>query len=91
MKKYFKKVLGHGPAEKFRKLIQRQLYVNTVLVNGRVTEFVLEKLLKAFIKLYCTTSTDPKGDIIEYLKSDKSNKPLDRSVSDYQDRMEEIM
>ena len=31
MKKYFKRVLGHGPAEKLRKLIQRTLYVNTVL------------------------------------------------------------
>ena len=89
VKKYFKKVLGHGAVEKFRKLIQRQLYVNTVVEN-RVTEYAFEKLLKAFIKLYCT-STDPKGDVIEYLKSDKSTKPLDKSVSDHQDRMEEIM
>ena len=63
--------------------------MNTV-VKGQVTEYVFEKLLKAFIKLYCT-STDPKGDVIKYLKSDKSQKPLDKSVSDHQDRMEEIM
>ena len=29
--------------------------------------------------------------MIEYLKSNKSSKPLDKSVSDHQDRMEEIM
>ena len=56
----------------------------------RVTEYAFKKLLKAFIKSYCT-STDPKGDVIGYLKSDKAQKPLDRSVSDHQDRMEEIM
>ena len=50
VKNYFKKVLGHGAAEKFRKLIQRQLYVNTVVENW-VTEYAFEKLLKAFIKL----------------------------------------
>ena len=48
VKKYFKKVLGHGAAEKFHKLIQKQLYVNTV-VKIRVTEYAFEKLLKAFI------------------------------------------
>ena len=91
MKKYFKKVLvlGHGPAEKFRKLIQRNLYVNTVLENV-ITVYVFEKLLKAFIKLYCT-STGPKGDVIKHLKSDKCKEPKNKCVSDYQDRMEEIM
>ena len=29
LKKYFKKVLGHGPAEKLRKLIARNFYFNT--------------------------------------------------------------
>ena len=89
IKKYFKKGLGHGPAEKFRKLIQKTLYVNTVLENI-ITVHAFEKLLKAFIKLYYT-STDPKGDVIKYLKSDKCKKPKDKSISDYQDRMEEIM
>ena len=31
MKKFFKKVLGHGAVEKFRQPVQRQLYVNTVV------------------------------------------------------------
>ena len=43
-----------------------------------------------FIKLYCT-STDLKGDVIENLKSNKCKKPKDKSVSDHQDWMEEIM
>ena len=89
MKKYFKRVLGHGPAEKFRKLIQHTLYVNTVHQNV-ISEYAFEKLMKAFLKLYCT-STDPKGDVIEYLKSDKCKKPKDKSVSDHQDRIEEMM
>ena len=99
MKKFFKKVLGNGAAEKFRKLIQRQLYVNTVVEDRvrvpdhphhRVTEYAFKKLLKGFIKVYCT-NTDPKGDVITYLKSDGRKKPKDTSVSDHQDRMEEIM
>ena len=69
MKKYFEKVLGHGLAKKLRKLIQRNLYVNTILENV-ITEFAFEKMLKAFIKLYYT-STDPRGNLIKYLRSDK--------------------
>ena len=89
MKKYLKKVLGHGPADKFRKLIQRTLYVNTVLENV-VTQHTFKKLIKGFIKLYCT-STETKGDVIKYLKSNKCKKPKDKSVSNHQDRMEKIM
>ena len=40
--------------------------------------------------MYCT-SMDPKGDLIEYLKTDKCMKPHDKSVTDHEDRMEEIM
>ena len=89
VKKYFKKVLDHGAAERFRKLVLKQLYVNTVVKN-RMAEYAFEKLLKGFIKV-CCTSTDPKGDVITYLKSDGVRKPKDTSVSDQQDRMEEIM
>ena len=53
LKKYFKKVLGHGPAEKLRKLIHRNLFINTVL-QKLITVHAFEKLKKAFIKLYCT-------------------------------------
>ena len=73
LKKYFKKVLGHGPAEKMRRLILGNYFVDTVLQN-RITETTFEKLKKACIKLYCT-SPDPKGDVIEYLKSEKYKKP----------------
>ena len=64
-------------------------YVNTV-VNGTITEYCFNKLKKAFIKLYCT-STDPKGDVIEYLKTNKCMKPKDKSITDHQDKMEDIM
>ena len=58
--------------------------------HHRITEHTFEKLLTAYIKLYCT-STDPKGDVITYLKSNNARKPKETSVSDHQDRMEEIM
>ena len=89
MKKYIKKVVGHGPAEKLRKLIQRNLFINTVQ-KKRITKHAFEKLIKAFIKLYYT-STDLKGDVIKYLKSEKCMEPKGKSVSDHQDRMKEIM
>ena len=89
MRKFSKKVLGHGAIEKFRKLVQRQLYVNTVVEN-RVAQYAFEKLLKGFIKVYCTR-TDLKGDVITYLKSDGCKKPKETSISDHRDRMEEIM
>ena len=89
LKKYFKKVLGHGPAEKVRKLMHRSFFNNTV-TQGTICEYPFGKMKKAFIKLYYT-STNPKGDMIEYLKSDKCTKPKDKSVSDYQNGMEEIM
>ena len=99
VKKYSKKVLGHGAAEKLRKLTLRNLYVNTVVEDRvnvpeaphhRITEHAFDKLLTAFIKLYCT-STDPKGDVITYLQSANARKPKETSVLDHQDRMEEIM
>ena len=89
-KKYFKKILGHGPLEKWKKLSLRTNFYMSIDVNGNVTEFGFDKLKKDFIKMYCT-STDPKGDLIEYLKTDKCMKPHDKSVTDHQDRMEEIM
>ena len=58
--------------------------------HHRISEYAFEKLLKGFIKVYCT-STNPKGDVITYLKSDGAKKPKDTSVLDHQDRMEEIM
>ena len=80
-KMYFKKVLGHGLAEKMRKLILGNYFVNTTVMNV-VTVHAFEKMKRAFIKLYCT-STDPKGDVIEYLKTDRCKKPKEKSVSDY--------
>ena len=61
-----------------------------MVVEKAITKFTFKKLLKAFIKLHCT-STDQKGDVIKYLKLNKSKKLLDKSVSDYQDRMEKVM
>ena len=87
--KYFKKLLGHGPAEKFRKLLTKNFYMDTV-IRRIVTETKFQKATKGFVALYCT-SQDPKGDLIEYLKSDKCMKPREKSVSDHQDRMEELM
>ena len=89
-KKYFKKVLGHGPLEKWKKLsLQTNFYMNTV-ISGNITEYGFDQLKRDFIKLYCT-SMDPKGEVIEYLKTDKCLKPHEKSVTDHQDRMEEIM
>lgn len=43
-KKYFKKVLRHGPLEKWKKLSTRtNFYVDTV-VGGNITEYVFENL-----------------------------------------------
>ena len=89
-KKYFKKVLGHGPLEKWKKLSMRTNFYMNVAVNNILTSYGFDTLKKDFIKLYCT-STDPKGDLIEYLKTDKCMKPHDKSVSDHEDRTEEIM
>ena len=61
-----------------------------ISVGGNVTEFGFNKLKKDFIKMYYT-STNPKGDLIEYLKTDRCMKPHDKSVTNHQDRMEEIM
>ena len=89
LKRYFKKVLGHGPAEKLRKLICNNYFKDTVLQQMVViTSF--EKVLKAFINLYWTR-TGPKGDVIEYLKTDKCMKPKDKNVCNHQDRIKEIM
>ena len=48
LKKYFKKILGHGLAEKLRKLILRSFFNNTV-TQGQIREYVFGKLKKAFI------------------------------------------
>ena len=70
-------------------MIQRSFYVD-IVVQAQIREYAFEKLKKVFIKLYCT-STDPKRDLVEYLKADKCKKPKDSSLSDHQDRMEEMM
>ena len=89
-KNYFRKVLGHGPLEKWKKLSMRTNFYMNISVGGNVTEFGFNKLKKDFIKMYYT-STNPKGDLIEYLKTDRCMKPHDKSVTNHQDRMEEIM
>ena len=60
MTKYFKKVLGHRAAEKSIKVIKNILYVNTVLENV-VTVYAFTKLIKGFIKLYCTQIQQVNG------------------------------
>ena len=65
-------------------------FYTNVTANNVVTSYGFDAMLKDFIKLYCT-SADPKGDVIEYLKSEKCQKPHDKSVTEHQDRMEEIM
>ena len=55
-----------------------------------VTESAFQKATKGFIAVYCT-SQDQKGDLIEYLKLDNCMKPREKSVSDHQDRMEELI
>ena len=85
LKQYFKKTLGHGPAKKFKKMVVRTYFTDTTLQQV-VIESWFEKAMKAFIKLYYT-STDPKGDLIEYLKTDKRMKPKEKSVINHQDRM----
>ena len=79
-KKYFRKVLGHGPLEKWKKLNLRANFYTNVVVNNVVTSFGFDVMIKDFIKLYCT-STDPKGDVIKYLKTDKCQKPHNKSVT----------
>ena len=73
-----------------RKLIHGSFFNNNTITQGNILEYLFGKLRKALIKLYCT-NTDLKGDVIEYLKSDKCKKPKGKSVSDDQDRMEEII
>ena len=59
-------------------------------VNNVVTIMKYEKAIQGFIATYCT-SQDPKGDLIEYLKSNNCMKPRAKSVAKHQDRMEELM
>ena len=98
---FFKKILGHGPSEKFKRLRAKgpEKYVDLMMQQendqGALVEVVNEAsgfqaLIHDFIKLYCT-STDSKGDLIEYLKSEECRKPMKASVSEHQDRMEELM
>ena len=61
-----------------------------VTVNNVIQSFGFDALKRDFIKMYCT-STDPKGDLIEYIKTEKCMKPHEKSVSDHEDRMEKIM
>ena len=70
-------------------MIHRSFFNNTVR-KGTVREYTFGKMKKVFIKLY-GTSTDPKKDVIEYLKSDKCMKSKEKSISNHQDRMEVIM
>ena len=98
--KFFKKILGHGPSEKWKRLNKKNTYVDTVVqqphptIPGQfvpvVTVMGFEKAIQGFIATYCT-SQDPKGDLIEYLKSDHCMKHRDKSVAEHQDRMEELM
>ena len=89
LKKYFKKILNHRPAEKFRKMVIGKYFTDTIVQNTLI-ETQFEKAMKAFIKLYCA-STDPKGDLIEYLKTDNCGTPKNKSVSNYQESMKELM
>ena len=98
---FFKKILGHGPSEKFKRLRLKNpdKYTDSVSQQrneaGEVVEVVNEvsgfnTLTNDFIRMYCT-STDSKGDLIEYLKSEECKKPMKASVATHQDRMEELM
>ena len=99
---FFKKILGHGPSEKFKRLRLKnpEKYTDSVVqqlneageVIGEVVNEVsgFNTLTNDFIRLYCT-STDSKGDLIEYLKSEECKKPMKASVATHQDRMEELM
>ena len=102
---FFKKILGHGSSEKFKRLraknlgryvdrveVQQQQDANGQAVNVDVTIIgsAFQMLLEDFIRMYCT-STDSKGDLIEYLKSEECRKPMKATVATHQDRMEELM
>ena len=98
---FFKKILGHGPSEKFKRLRLKNpdKYTDSVsqVTNeaGGVVDVVNEgsgfnTLTNDFIRMYCT-STDSKGDLIEYLKSEECKKPMKASVATHQDRMDELM
>ena len=77
------------PAEKFRKMLERNFFPDTTMQNiVIVTQF--EKTTRVFIALYCTI-IDPKGYLIKHLKLNKCMKPRDKSISDHQNRMEELM
>ena len=98
---FFKKILGHGPSEKFKRLKAKNperfndLIMQVPNDQGALVDVVNEGsgfqiLITHFIKLYCT-SMDSKGDLIEYLKSEECKKPMKASVATHQDRMEELM
>ena len=99
---FFKKILGHGPSEKFKRLKAKNgaRYNDTVVQQADpnqqgamidvITQSGFQMLIEDFIKLYCT-STDSKGDLIEYLKSEECKKPMKAAVATHQDRMEELM
>ena len=93
---FFKKILGHGPSEKFKRLRLKnpEKYTDSVVQQlneaGEVIGEVVNEVSGFNTRLYCT-STDSKGDLIEYLKSEECKKPMKASVATHQDRMEELM
>ena len=85
---FFKKILGHGPSEKFKRLRLKNpdKYTDSVsqVTNeaGAVVDVVNEgsgfnTLTNDFIRMYCT-STDSKGDLIEYLKSEECGEVIEQ-------------
>ena len=70
--KFFKKILGHGPSEKSKRLSKNSFFVDTTVK------------IYNFIESYCT-SQDPKEDLIEYCKSNHYMEPQEKSVQDHQD------
>ena len=45
---FFKKILGHGPSEKFKRMRAKNFYVDTV-VNNNITESAFQRVMKYFI------------------------------------------
>ena len=97
---FFMNLLGHGQLEMFKRLKAKNgaRYNNTVVqqqnqqgvMEDVVTMLGFQTLIEDFVKLYCT-STDLKGDLIKYIKSEDCRKPMKAAVSTHQDCMRELI
>ena len=98
---FWKKVLGHGPAEKWKRMLRNNIYLDDMVtvpaakpgdmdIQQTVQGSGFNKMIADFIKLYCDDS-DPKANLVAYIGSEECRKPKKVPVADHQERIEELI